>query len=124
MRINKARAQSLSLQPKEDTMKTPSIVFATMLTSALIGTAHAARPGDEARQRVVSFADLDLSQNADAKRLYRRINAAAREVCWTSGVLAVTHGARMQQCVKEATERAIADVNAPAIATRLVEDGE
>jgi len=47
-------------------MKTLPIVFATVLASSLVSATHAAAPAGKITQRVVSFADLDLRQNADA----------------------------------------------------------
>lgn len=95
-------------------MKTLSLVMATLLTSSVAAGAHTNRAIEE-RSQEVSFADLDLSRDQGAEQLYRRIRAAAREVCWTAGVSAVFMRPKMRRCANEAVARAIADVNAPLL---------
>lgn len=92
-------------------MKTLPIVVATVLTSSLVGVTFAST-SPPCRQRVVNFADLDLNNAADARRLRYRIHDAARQVCWTRGLLEVLWSVRMHQCVRETTATAL------AIATR------
>lgn len=96
-------------------MKTLSIVLATVLTSSLAGAAHATTPADGIRRQEVRFADLDLSREAGAETLYQRIRAAARDVCWTPGVLGLLMVTETRHCIEQATARAIADVNAPSL---------
>ena len=91
-------------------MKSLTLVFATLLVSSLADTAHARSPAHETPQREVRIADLDLSQAAHIKKLQRRINIAAREVCGNPGLARTLWPARIRQCVKESTERALADV--------------
>ncbi|MGH8175487.1 MAG: UrcA family protein [Steroidobacter sp.] len=91
------------------------IVLTTVLASSLVGVAQAATRADEIRQRVVTFADLDLQQDAGAEKLYWRIRTAAREVCATPGVLGLFMAAERRQCAEQAAARAIADVNAPSL---------
>ena len=67
------------------------------------------------RQRVVALADLDLSQPLDIQKLHRRISAAAREVCWTPGVIAILNRHRMQRCTKESIAHAIAELDVPQL---------
>lgn len=95
-------------------MKTLPIVLATLLTSSIVATADAAAPV-EPRQQVVSFADLNLDHDAGAEKLYRRIASAAREICWTGGVMERVMATRMRRCVEQATAQAVAEVNAPLL---------
>jgi UrcA family protein len=62
----------------------------------------------------VRFDDLNIADPAGAKVLYRRIHAAAREVC-------ASYHRRdfVQSCVKKATENGVMKVNAPTL-TALV----
>lgn len=96
-------------------MKTLSIVFAIALTGSLVAPAHAVMPSRDTRQQAVSYADLDLSRDADAETLHRRIRAAARSICWTPGVMEILKISRMRDCADLATAKAVADVNAPAL---------
>jgi UrcA family protein len=59
----------------------------------------------------VKYADLDLSQTADAKTLYQRLASAAGSVCepYNGGELVNIH--RFQACVRQAISTAVADVN-------------
>lgn len=104
-------------------MKTLPLVFATLLTSSIVGVAHAATPAAEIRQRVVSFADLDLRQNADTEKLYLRIRRAARSVCGTPGVQALALTSLYHQCARQAITRAIEYVDVPALTRYHVAQG-
>jgi UrcA family protein len=101
-----------SAQPKDDIMKRLPILLATLLTGMSAAQNSDATPSlaREPHQRVVSFADLDLDNSADARTLVRRIKYAARQVCYAEGLLAVMQAARMHQCVRQATARAMASV--------------
>jgi UrcA family protein len=65
--------------------------------------------------KTVSYADLDISKPAGAKTLYRRIQAAARQVC------AVEYGkdldvvARSRGCMKQAVDMAVKSVDSGAL---------
>jgi UrcA family protein len=67
------------------------------------------------RQRLVTLADLDLSQPLDIKKLHRRISIAAREVCWTSGVVATLKRSEMQRCTADSIAHAIAELDVPQL---------
>jgi UrcA family protein len=98
---------------EDDTMKTFPIVLATALIS-LVGAAHA-QPQMEVEQRVVHFGDLDLSEQDDAKALYRRIARAARDVCGGAPDWTISMSVRSRTCRAAATGRAVADVDAPLL---------
>lgn len=100
-------------------MRTVPLVIAALLASSLAGTANAGRSAPDTPQREVSFADLDLSHDADVKKLHRRIRIAAREVCRDPGVPGILWRPRIRQCVEEATERALSDVARREGTTRM-----
>ena len=97
-------------------MKTFAIVSAALLTGCLAATAQATVTRNVPRE-VVSYADLDLQSDADAAILVGRIKKAADRVCGLrqSSPLPLDIVARLQVCAKDATARAIADVNAPTL---------
>lgn len=96
-------------------MKTLPLLFAAVLASLTVTAAQAASPDREIRQKVVSYADLNLDQGADAQTLYQWIKSAARDVCGTPSVLMLSVSSLTKSCAEDATERAIADVNAPSL---------
>jgi UrcA family protein len=93
-------------------MKTSYFLIAAAVAAFGIHTsANAAEPG----QQAVSYHDLDLTQFDGAQVLYARIVHASREVCgkvapWPIDAVAIVH-----ECRKDATARAVADVNAPLL---------
>jgi UrcA family protein len=97
-------------------MKTFAIACATLITGCLAATAEATVSRDVQRE-VVSYADLNLQSEADAAILVRRIEVAARKVCGARTAIPwpIEIMARQKVCAKEATARAIADVNAPTV---------
>jgi UrcA family protein len=66
-----------------------TIITAATIATALVPAAATAAPRDEASVRV-DVSDLDLSQPADRARADRRINAAVRSLCYTSGARSVS----------------------------------
>ena len=97
-------------------MKTLAIAFATLMTGCLAGTAQATVVRD-VRHQVVSYADLNLQNAADAAILRGRIESAARVVCGVRGMgpMPIEIRTRLEVCAKDATARAIADVDAPLL---------
>jgi UrcA family protein len=95
-------------------MKTTALVT-TLLIGCLAATAQASTPAktEKVRQQVVSFSDLNLETKAGAETLLRRIKFAARRVCGVgeSGLMAID----LHRCAKQATARAVADVDARTI---------
>lgn len=103
-------------------MKTIKTSLRTILTLALAttvwGTAARADSGaDGVRMNAVRYDDLNLNKPAGARMLYRRIQAAAHQVCDLS-----TRNLRLlgeqQACIERAVDEAVRNVNAPAL-TRL-----
>jgi UrcA family protein len=96
-------------------MKTFAIAVATLVTG-LVGTAEATAVRN-VRHQVVSYADLNLANAADAAILMGRIQTAAREVCGLrhARLIPMEIRVRLDSCAAEATARAVADVNAPLL---------
>lgn len=96
-------------------MKTWTAVMVVLFACATSQTSNATNSMNDSRQRVVRLADLDLSQPLDVRRLHRRISIAAREVCWTPGVIATLKRSRMQRCTDESIAHAIAQLDMPRL---------
>ena len=94
-------------------MKTRGLLVCAMLAACLAGTSHATTTATQNEwSEVVSYADLDITKQADAAILLQRVKDAARRVCIRSGaLLALDYFEPMQRCVSDATTRALADVN-------------
>ena len=70
---------------------------------------------DSLPTRRVSYADLDISKPAGAKILYRRIEAAAREVCVPGTREVVRATAPERACINQAIDMAVKHVNSVAL---------
>ena len=95
-------------------MKTLALVFAPLLFGSLAATAHATTTvANDVPYEVVSYADLDLANEADAVILLQRVTAAAHRVCSRDmDLLPLEFQNPVQRCAKAATARAMADVDA------------
>ena len=95
-------------------MKTLALVFAPLLFGGLAATTDATTMTTTAKDvpyEVVSYADLNLENEADAAILLQRVTAAARRVCSRDvDLLPLDFYNPVQRCAKAATERAMADV--------------
>lgn len=85
--------------------KTAVIAMAALAAALTANLASATTVDDEARQVVVRYSDLDLSRPEDARRLYGRIQSAAREVCENFR----SHDLQRAQIYKQCMDKAIAD---------------
>ena len=84
--------------------------------SGITSHAYAADASNEVATRDVSFAGLNLTKPADVEVLYRRIAAAASQVCDTvAGPLPLETKFRVKRCMSDTIARAVADVDAPAL---------
>ena len=100
-------------------MKT--VLLSIAATLAAFGVQAVASANDvTVRQEVVSYSDLDVTQFDGAQALYDRITQAAREVCGRVAPWPVDAGAVVRACRKDATARAVADVNEPALTNYYV----
>ncbi len=102
----------------------PKITIAMMLcgivSAAGIGAASAAVPDDDVQSVVVKYQPASLLTDIGAHSVYRRIVAAAEQVCPQSA------GSRLispivQQCRAQAIARAVVKINDPRLAA--VHDG-
>jgi UrcA family protein len=84
-----------------------SIVSALGITPAWSATA-------DVRSVTVSYRDLDLSSPEGANVLYRRIQAAAREVCGHPGADLLEQGI-WKSCYRDAIADAVAKVDNPLL---------
>jgi UrcA family protein len=121
-------------KPEETTMnmhnrniwKAPMVSGMLMVTcsTAFIGDLLAATPDGARPQRVVEFADLNVSRPQGITILYRRIEAAAHEVCDSSGERELAQVVRWHLCLDQAIANAIRDLSIPALTSyHLVKTG-
>jgi UrcA family protein len=98
-------------------MKIRAALFSALLIGCLAGTAQATTTATKNEwSEVVSYDDLDLSNEAHAAILLQRVKDAAHRVCIRSGaLLALDFPEPMQRCTNDATSRAIADLSARSI---------
>ena len=99
--------------------KLPNLITTAIFgTLALTGGAPSmAADGDVVSQAVVKYGDLNLSNPRGAAELYRRITAAAREVCNAFDVDNHDPGLRAsaEACVGKAISGAVTDVSRPEL---------
>jgi UrcA family protein len=102
-------------------MKTRVLMFTALLVGCLAGTAQATTVAENVPYEVVSYADLNIANQADAGILRDRVKAAALRVCKRSGVLVwLDIHNPLQQCAKAATARALADVDSRSMTAAIV----
>ena len=93
-------------------------INALIIGLALVGVAQGAAAREESpRQKEVSFADLNLNNDAGAATLLKRLTLASRSVCGgeTDGPLNVNRGSSAFACRKATLQKAVADVNHPMV---------
>ena len=99
--------------------KLPRLVMAAIFGPLAFGCAAVCIAGDngDVPQAVVKFHDLNLSRPDDATALYRRIKAAAYDVCgsFDTDRRDLTDLAALNTCVHSAVRDAVAKVNQPAL---------
>ena len=104
-------------------MKTQALVFTALLVGCLAGTAQATTTTvpKNVPYEVVSYADLNLANDADTEILLQRVKAAARRVCVRSGAaISLDFYNPVQRCANAATARAMADVEARSTTAAIV----
>jgi UrcA family protein len=87
--------------------------------AALVGPGHGAPAAEPAATAVVPYGDLDLSSDAGAQQLLRRIRSASRRVCrdLLTGER-IDARARYEACVTETYELAAAQAERERRASR------
>jgi UrcA family protein len=94
---------------------TIALVAAGAAAATLIAPAMAQAQDVGARAVRVRYADLDLSQPADASRMLARLHHAAKEVCDDPGIRPLIFRAGERLCEKAALDHAVASLNAPML---------
>jgi UrcA family protein len=104
MNTSKSRAQLL----------TRAGIAALALSACLVASSASAEP--KAKTQTVNFADLDLSKPAGAQTLYKRIKAAARNVCGPVDHYTFAGPAKaFRQCYEKAIADAVAQIDRPSL---------
>ena len=90
-----------------------------VLISVLALGAFAAPATAETREQRVSYADLDVSSDAGADALLRRVRRAAEHVCgYRSAQRFLRERAEARACVIDSTNRAVVAVGHPVVTAR------
>lgn len=83
--------------------------------AALSMAALSAHAESEPFEKIVRYADLDLSKTSDAATLYARLERAARSVCRSHQERPLKLQGPKRECEYEALTQAVADVNAATL---------
>lgn len=87
-----------------------------VMGAAALGTALSTSvEAEDVPTKTVRFSDLDITKSDGAKVLYRRIRAAARDVCEFSAVTDPILRMANHACIEKAVDKAVKDVNAPLL---------
>ena len=85
------------------------------LAAALLGAVFvlpaAASDFTQPRVAVVKYDDLDLTQERDAKKLYSRLRAAAREACSDFDSREMKRKAQWRACYEDSLSKAVVQIN-------------
>lgn len=90
-----------------------TLIAGTLLTP-LCTPAFAAEEGTIPAQ-TVGYQDLNLATRQGAETLYRRITAAAYQVCWPQDRGDINGQLALRSCVHNAMDKAVAKVNNPLV---------
>ena len=83
---------------------------------AALSTLHSAIAAEHSLPaKKVSFGDLDISKPAGAEVLYRRIVAAAHQVCEANQFKTLATSHLIEDCIDRAIDNAVRDVGSPAL---------
>jgi UrcA family protein len=80
------------------------------------GAAGAATPGNDVPAVVVKYSDQSLATQDGVNQLYRRLMAAARQVCPDAPIRDLGAMKQVEQCRNEAVARAIRQIDNPQLA--------
>ena len=105
LKSSRRSARPLTLLLAGIALSGPATLFAGMPTDA----------ADNLAAVHVSYAGLDLSSEAGAAILYRRLKVAARQVCESLNERQLTQHARWAACYEKALTDAVAQVNQPQV---------
>ncbi|MET0659228.1 MAG: UrcA family protein, partial [Steroidobacteraceae bacterium] len=103
----------MSVRTHSSQLKT--LVLAVATSAAFLGLSSGAHADDAVSQVKVDYSDLDLSNEADAKRLYQRLRAAAGAACSSYDGRELYKVKLKRECTTAALDRAVSDVNSAAV---------
>jgi UrcA family protein len=86
-----------------------------MSTAALCSALSTTAVAQDVPHKTVKFNDLDITTPDGAKVLYKRIRAAARDVCEVSTGNDPIMRIGTKVCIDKAVDKAVKDVNAPML---------
>ena len=95
-------------------MNTLRNALATMALG-LAATCASGAPIDAPPTKTVSFAELDVTNSDGANKLFRRLRAAAKEVCSSLDGKMTAQRSRYRACVDTALANAVESVNLPLV---------
>lgn len=107
---------STSLRVRDVSKHAAMAAIGTAALALFSTNAGAASSVGVATTKRVDFADLDLAKPADAKRLYRRLQSAARDVCGDyAGADRVLPTSARDRCEQAAVTNAVETVGHPNV---------
>jgi len=89
--------------------------FSTAVLSLFGAGAHASDAHARPAEKVVSYADLDLSQRDGAKMLYSRLQGAATQVCGTLDRRNLRQTQLQRECYAKALAEAVVSVDKSSV---------
>jgi UrcA family protein len=99
-----------------------AIALAALPALALLSTPAMASEHGARHEVRISYADLDLTTQRGADRLLRRVHRAARVACGVSyGKISLLERQQVRACMVEAADRAVAQIDSPAVLARYIE---
>jgi UrcA family protein len=96
------------------TVASKLVLAAAGLVATVSG--FAATPAVDAPSVAVRYDDLNLSTTAGVNKLYRRISAAARQVCPMGDLRDLPRMLAAERCQAAAIAKAVREVNSPSLA--------
>ncbi len=97
----------------------PTLTFATLALSCLAGAATTVRAAeasaDPMPMKTVTYRDLNLGNSEGIEQLYRRIVAAAQQVCNELNGRSLEEKRQFSICTGESIAHAVAAVDQPAL---------
>jgi UrcA family protein len=96
-----------------NTLKNLSLSF----TLGLVAITASAHDGNHPATRVVNFVALEASSPDGAESIYRRLKAAAREVCASASGTMLSERYQYRTCVDTALANAVELVNQPLVSS-------
>jgi UrcA family protein len=88
-----------------------------LCAGSALGAACTAAPASAANgsELAVSYQDLNLSNTADVRVLYRRLKAAARDVCGNVPAQELARHLAFERCYNAALQSAVTQVDLPQL---------